>query len=305
MAVGRAARHLGDRGRQHRPRPTGPSSSARSSRGWLVSVVVVASWLDTALSARSLALYCTLVWLTAVSLTFWRSVPRYDLALFPAVIVVADLTSRASRGVRPVLVAAERGGARVERVRVRRGRMGGVIVDAHVHILPDRVRDNARGSRPHREPWFAACHARGERMASAESLVAAMDEQGVDRAVCFSWPFADAAHVRRGERLRRGRGAPSPGPAGRVRGRPAARPRRRRRGDAVRRPRPRRDRRDERRRAGMGAPRRRGRAGGARLCRRRACRGRCTAASRWAASTRARDRRRRTGSWPSPSATPT
>jgi len=67
-----------------------------------------------------------------------------------------------------------------------------VIVDAHVHILPDRVRENldvvAVG-----EPWFAACHARGERVASAESLVAAMDEQGVDRAVCFSWPFADAS----------------------------------------------------------------------------------------------------------------
>jgi uncharacterized protein len=70
--------------------------------------------------------------------------------------------------------------------------MDEVIIDAHVHILPDRVRDNV-GSVAAREPWFAACHARGERVASAESLVAAMDEQGVDRAVCFSWPFAEAA----------------------------------------------------------------------------------------------------------------
>jgi hypothetical protein len=68
--------------------------------------------------------------------------------------------------------------------------MGRMIVDAHVHILPDRVRDNI-GLLAEREPWFAACHARGERVASAESLVVAMDEQGVDRAVCFSWPFAD------------------------------------------------------------------------------------------------------------------
>jgi predicted TIM-barrel fold metal-dependent hydrolase len=67
-----------------------------------------------------------------------------------------------------------------------------MIVDAHVHILPERVRDNL-GEIAGREPWFAACHARGERVASAESLVAAMDEQGVDRAVCFSWPFADAS----------------------------------------------------------------------------------------------------------------
>jgi predicted TIM-barrel fold metal-dependent hydrolase len=70
--------------------------------------------------------------------------------------------------------------------------MGGVIVDAHVHILPDRVRDNVEVVAA-QEPWFAACHARGERTASVESLVAAMDEHGVDRAVCFSWPFADPA----------------------------------------------------------------------------------------------------------------
>jgi len=67
-------------------------------------VAVLASWLDTRL-ARSLAVYATLVWLSAVSLTFWRSVPRYDLALFPVVIVVADLTARI-RAVRPVLVEA-------------------------------------------------------------------------------------------------------------------------------------------------------------------------------------------------------
>ena len=67
-----------------------------------------------------------------------------------------------------------------------------MIIDSHVHILPDRVRDNL-DRLTDREPWFAACHARGERVASAESLVAAMDELGVDRAVCFSWPFADAS----------------------------------------------------------------------------------------------------------------
>lgn len=65
-------------------------------------VAVVAAWVDVRFP-RSLALYCTLVWLMAVSLTFWRSVPRYDLALFPVVIVVADVTSRA-RVLRPLLV---------------------------------------------------------------------------------------------------------------------------------------------------------------------------------------------------------
>ena len=67
-------------------------------------VLVVAGWLDRRYP-RSLALYCTLVWLMAVSLTFWRSVPRYDLALFPAVIVVADLSRRAHL-LRPLLVTA-------------------------------------------------------------------------------------------------------------------------------------------------------------------------------------------------------
>ena len=65
-----------------------------------------------------------------------------------------------------------------------------MIVDAHVHILPDRVRatiDQIASI----EPWFAACHSRGERVTSAAGLVAAMDEQGIDRAVCFSWPFSD------------------------------------------------------------------------------------------------------------------
>jgi predicted TIM-barrel fold metal-dependent hydrolase len=68
--------------------------------------------------------------------------------------------------------------------------MDRMIVDAHTHILPDRVRDNL-GQIMASDGWFAACHARGERVASAESLVAAMDTHQVDRAVCFSWPFAD------------------------------------------------------------------------------------------------------------------
>ena len=43
---------------------------------------------------RSFALYCTIAWLMTASLPFWRSQPRYILALFPAVILVADLTAR-------------------------------------------------------------------------------------------------------------------------------------------------------------------------------------------------------------------
>ena len=72
--------------------------------GLIGLAAVIAGWLDRRF-ARSLALFCTLVWLMAVSLTFWRSVPRYDLALFPVVIVAADVTVRARR-LRPLLVAA-------------------------------------------------------------------------------------------------------------------------------------------------------------------------------------------------------
>ncbi|GAC1340897.1 MAG: hypothetical protein NVSMB29_10500 [Candidatus Dormibacteria bacterium] len=65
-----------------------------------------------------------------------------------------------------------------------------MIVDAHVHLLPDAVRANldavASG-----DPWFAACHAGAPRVASPASLLADMDATGVDHAVCFTWPFIE------------------------------------------------------------------------------------------------------------------
>lgn len=67
-----------------------------------------------------------------------------------------------------------------------------MIVDAHVHILPDRVRDNLDHIMQ-AEPWFGACHARDRRVASTDSLIATMDRLGVDRAVCLGWPFAAPA----------------------------------------------------------------------------------------------------------------
>jgi hypothetical protein len=72
--------------------------------GLLGLVVCVAMWLLPRIPA-SFALYCTLAWLLTSSHSFWRSEPRYDLALFPAVLVVVDLSARA-RGARPVLVGA-------------------------------------------------------------------------------------------------------------------------------------------------------------------------------------------------------
>lgn len=67
-----------------------------------------------------------------------------------------------------------------------------MIVDAHVHILPDTVRADVAAIVA-RDRWFAACHAENARLASAESLVESMDAHGIDAAVAFAWPFADAA----------------------------------------------------------------------------------------------------------------
>jgi predicted TIM-barrel fold metal-dependent hydrolase len=65
-------------------------------------------------------------------------------------------------------------------------------VDAHVHILPDRVR--ADPAVAHADAWFAACHASPRAvLAGPAELLGAMDADGVDRAVCFTWPFADTS----------------------------------------------------------------------------------------------------------------
>ncbi len=67
-----------------------------------------------------------------------------------------------------------------------------MIIDSHVHILPERVRD-ARAEVAAGEPWFAVCHQGDRVIATAEELLVAMDAAEVDRSVCFAWPFTDPA----------------------------------------------------------------------------------------------------------------
>ena len=68
-----------------------------------------------------------------------------------------------------------------------------MIVDAHVHVLPDRIRDELAAVSA-ADAWFGACHARrGAAVESPDGLVTAMDDTNVDVAVCFTWPFADPA----------------------------------------------------------------------------------------------------------------
>jgi hypothetical protein len=68
--------------------------------------------------------------------------------------------------------------------------MTAALVDAHVHLLPDRVRQHAARVAA-ADPWFAACHAGGRRMAGEQDLLEHLDGAGIDRAVVFTWPFAD------------------------------------------------------------------------------------------------------------------
>lgn len=61
--------------------------------GAVGAAACLAAWIHPRFS-RSLALYCTLALVVATSLSFWLSVPRYLLALFPIVLLIADLTRR-------------------------------------------------------------------------------------------------------------------------------------------------------------------------------------------------------------------
>lgn len=72
--------------------------------GLLGLVLCAGMWMSSRIP-RSMALYCTIAWLMTAALPFWRSQPRYSLALFPAVLLVCDLTERFPRA-RPVMLGA-------------------------------------------------------------------------------------------------------------------------------------------------------------------------------------------------------
>jgi hypothetical protein len=72
--------------------------------GLLGLALCAGMWVSSRIP-RSLALYCTIAWLMTASLPFWRSQPRYSLALFPAVLLVCDLTQRFPRA-RPAMLGA-------------------------------------------------------------------------------------------------------------------------------------------------------------------------------------------------------
>jgi Gpi18-like mannosyltransferase len=54
-------------------------------------VICVVAWAYRRFPAY-LAIFVSSVWVVSTSLAFWRSVPRYELAMFPALIMLADAT---------------------------------------------------------------------------------------------------------------------------------------------------------------------------------------------------------------------
>jgi len=64
-------------------------------------------------------------------------------------------------------------------------------IDAHVHILPPQMIKNAEAIKE-REAHFKLIHAGPKvKFATAEDLLAQMDETGIDKAVVFGFPFGD------------------------------------------------------------------------------------------------------------------
>ncbi len=64
-----------------------------------------------------------------------------------------------------------------------------MIIDAHVHICPPEVRDNREVYLPD-EPEFAAIYKDPKaKLVGATELIQTLDEQGVDKAVVFGFPW--------------------------------------------------------------------------------------------------------------------
>ena len=67
-----------------------------------------------------------------------------------------------------------------------------MIIDFHTHIFPPEVRDN-REEYVRRDPTFAEMYADPKaKIATAEDLLASMDEAGVDVSVALGFAWRDA-----------------------------------------------------------------------------------------------------------------
>ena len=72
-----------------------------------------------------------------------------------------------------------------------------MIIDFHTHIFPDTVRNNRQGYFVH-EPAFRLLYESGKsKMTGVEDLIACLDENGLDMAVAFGFPWEDEDLTRR------------------------------------------------------------------------------------------------------------
>ncbi|MGI8486770.1 MAG: amidohydrolase family protein [Thermomicrobiales bacterium] len=70
------------------------------------------------------------------------------------------------------------------------------VIDAHTHVFPDEVRTD-RQRFLDRDPWFGQAFGHpAARAASAEELIASMDEAGITRSIVCGWPWRDPAVCR-------------------------------------------------------------------------------------------------------------
>ncbi len=68
-----------------------------------------------------------------------------------------------------------------------------MIIDFHTHIFPRAIRDNREKYFPS-EPAFKLLYdSPKSKLVGAKEIIAAMDEQGVDRSVVFGFPWKDSA----------------------------------------------------------------------------------------------------------------
>ncbi len=64
-----------------------------------------------------------------------------------------------------------------------------MIIDAHVHLLPKKVRQNREDYFPH-EPAFAQLYGTEKaRLVDEENIIRYLDESGIDKAVVFGFPW--------------------------------------------------------------------------------------------------------------------
>ena len=72
------------------------------------------------------------------------------------------------------------------------------IVDCHTHIFPPEIIEHREAYLP-RDGWFELLYGRAKpRMATAEDLIASMDEAGVDASVAFGFSWKDMSLCRLG-----------------------------------------------------------------------------------------------------------